>query len=323
MTSGAELLSEILLDNVKGKHTLIVIGKGGVGKTTFSILAGAVYARKGRTLVASLDPAKHLIEYLGLEKPLKIGRIGENLYAVQYDIAPLAKKLSSEYTITLKQVMPGLTIVNLDDVVKAIRNAPGFEEEIFLRILEELYESDYDYVVIDTPPTGITHRILTLPSLHTFWIEQLYELRTKIISLRYAIARALGREYKPSDPVLRKLEELHEKYKNLAEDLRNHDRTSVAIVATPEPLPVYEAKTTLELLDRLGMRCRVLVINRILSREEASSTILEIQEKSIREAKQLGGESCRKIGIKQHSKTPRSLEEALELLNLTVELDKL
>jgi len=314
------LLEDILLNGVNGKHTLIVIGKGGVGKTTFSILAGIMYSKRGKTLIASLDPAKHLIGYLNLEKPLKTVKIMENLYAVQYDIAPLAKKLSDEYSMILKQVMPGLTIVNLDDVVKTIRHAPGFEEEIFLRILEELYRSDFDYVVIDTPPTGITHRILNLPNLHMFWIEKLYELRTRIISLRYAMARALGREYKPHDPVLRKLEDLHEKYKKTWNDLRDPQRTSVAIIATPEPLPIYEAKATLDLLNKLGIACRLLVVNRILPKEASNLGLLDIQEKSIKEAKEIVDKQCEIIGIMHHRKPPKALEEVLELVDLIVPL---
>ncbi|MCE4618418.1 MAG: ArsA family ATPase [Desulfurococcales archaeon] len=318
--SNGRLLEEILLSGINGKHTLIVIGKGGVGKTTFSILAGITYSKKGKTLIASLDPAKHLLGYLNLEKPLKISEIMDNLYAVQYDIGPLAKKLSDEYSIILKQVMPGLTIVNLDDVVKAIRHAPGFEEEIFLRILEELYRSDYDYVVIDTPPTGITHRILNLPNLHMFWIEKLYELRARIISLRYAMARALGKDYKPHDPVLRKLEELHEKYKGMWNDLRDPKKTSVAIVATPEPLPIYEAKSTLDLLNKLGIACRLLVINRILPKEASKLGLLDIQEKSIKEAKEIVDKQCEIIGIMHHKKPPKSLVEVLELVDLIVPL---
>lgn len=320
MTPNSELLEDILLPRTNGRHTLIVVGKGGVGKTTFSILAGTIFSRRGRTLIASLDPAKHLLEYLSLEKPLNTSRIMGNLYAIQYDIAPLAKRLSDEYSVILKQVMPGLTIVNLDDVVKTIRHAPGFEEEVFLRVLEELYMSDYEYIVIDTPPTGITHRILNLPNLHMFWIEKLYELRSKIVGLRYAIARALGRDYKIHDPVLKKLEELHEKYKKIWNELRDPRRTSVAIVATPEPLPVYEAKTTLELLEKLGISCRLLVVNRILAMDAKTLGVLEVQEKSIEEAKRLVRDKCKLIGILHHKKPPRSLGEALELLELIVSL---
>ncbi len=314
--NGAELLEKVLVEDTSKPHTLIVIGKGGVGKTTLSILASLVYSRYGKTIVASLDPAKHMLEYLGLKKALKESKVSDRLYAIQYDINPLAKKVANEYALLLRQVMPGLTILNLDDIVKSIRYAPGFEEEIFLRILEELYMKDYDYVVIDTPPTGITHRLLTLPNLYMFWVKQLYELRLKIVSLRYAIARAMGRKEKPRDPVLDKLEDLGERYDNLWNSIKNPKRTSIMIVTTPEPLPVYEAKTTINLIKSHEFKCRALVVNRVLDREKARITgLYETEVESIREALRIKGD-CKTLTVLQHEETPKTLDEARKLLNL-------
>ncbi len=319
-----EYFIETLVDRSGPLHTYITIGKGGVGKTTVSILAARALSRRGRVLLASLDPAKHLLEYLGLPGPLRRVRVTENLDAIQYDIGPLAKKLADEYAILLRQVMPGLVILNLDDVVKSVRHAPGFEEEVFLRILEELYslEEEYDYIVIDTPPTGVTHRILNLPRLYVFWLERLYQLRSKIVSLRYSMARAMGRREKPRDPVLDKLEELHERYNSLWRKLREPQRTSVTIIATPEPLPVYEAKTTLELLESLGIRCRMIIANRILPWDKARELGLEeVQRRSLEELEGLARGKCKLLGILQARRAPRSLGEVEELEKLVIRVE--
>ncbi len=318
------MLRDILLEDVGERHTLITIGKGGVGKTTFSILAAYTYSMEGETLVASMDPAKHLLEYLGLPAPLRRVRVADRLHAIQYDVEPLARRLADEYALLLRQVMPALTILNLDDIVKSVRHAPGFEEEVFLRILEELYSlEDYRFTVIDTPPTGITHRILNLPRLYVFWLERLYELRSRIVSLRYAMARAMGRREKPRDPVLDKLEALHSRYRRLWSQLRDPRRTSAAIIATPEPLPVYEAKTTIEVLESVGVRCRVIVANRILPWDKAGELgLAETQRRSLEELLRLGPRGCRKIGIMQAQRAPRSLEEAIQLSRLVVDLEE-
>jgi len=318
------VLERVLLDGVGERHTLITIGKGGVGKTTLSIMASLAYSRRGPTLLASMDPAKHLLEYLGLPKPLARSRVAENLEAIQYDVEPLARRLADEYAQLLRQVMPALTILNLDDIVESVRHAPGFEEEVFLRILEELYrEPNANYVVIDTPPTGVTHRILNLPRLYVFWLEKLYELRKRIVSLRYAMARAMGRREEPRDPVLDKLASLRERYEALWSMLRDPARTSVMIVATPEPLPVYEARTTLRLLESLGIKCRVIVANRILPWDKARELgVAETQERSLRELLSLGGGGCARLGVFQHSRAPRSLRDVLELFELVVPLEE-
>ncbi|MEM2158103.1 MAG: ArsA-related P-loop ATPase [Sulfolobales archaeon] len=65
------------------KHVVLVIGKGGVGKTTVSILLSLVLSNLGDTLLYSLDPAKHLIKYLGIDKAMKYYKVTGKLSAYQ------------------------------------------------------------------------------------------------------------------------------------------------------------------------------------------------------------------------------------------------
>ncbi len=308
-----------VLEDIPKRHVFVTVGKGGVGKTTVSILLSLVLSERGKTLLASLDPAKHLLEYLGIPKVLKEVEVKSNLKIIQYDIDPLAKRVSSEYATLLKQVVPGLMILSLEDLVNAIRHAPGFEEEIFLRILENLYNrKDIDYIVIDTPPTGITHRIFNLPRLYMFWLEKLFELRSKIVSLRYSIAKSMGEKVEERDPVLSRLENLRERYRTLYNNIKDTRRTSIFIVTTPEPLPVYEAEESVKFFNQIGAHVRAIVINKILPEDVAKKLgISESQKENLEKALSISCNKCRKLFIRHHSKTPRSLEEAKELINLT------
>ena len=315
--SDVDVIIETLTEGVRKPHVYFCIGKGGVGKTTVSILLALLLSRKGRVLLASLDPAKHLLEYLSLEKTMKKVRIHDKIEAVQYDLESMTKKVTTEYTEILRQVLPGLRILNLEDIVNVIKHSPGFEEDIFLRIIMELYNQTYDYIVIDTPPTGITHRILSLPRVYEFWVNRLYDLRLKIVSLRYAIARAVGEKFEPRDPVLDKLEELRDKYTNLIRMFRDKSRTSSVIVVNPEPLPVYEAKVSLEILNRLGISTRLIVVNKVLPSEIATRLgVKELHDRSLKEALSLECGGCKKLLIPHHRKTPRSLNDVIELVNL-------
>ena len=47
----------------------------------------------------------------------------------------------------------------------------------------------YDYIVFDTPPTGITLRIKALPSITLNWLEQLIGIRKQILDKRYTIRK--------------------------------------------------------------------------------------------------------------------------------------
>ncbi len=303
---------KLLTGGIGDKHVYFSIGKGGVGKTTVSILAGIALSSIGKTLVASLDPAKHMKEYLGLKKIGKVERVTGNLFAVQYDIESFAGKISNDYAELLKSILPGLRIVNLEKIADSIRNAPGFEEEVYLRIVESLYSADYKFVVIDTPPTGITHRILNMPQIYKFWLEKLYDIRMKIVGTRYAIARAIGRKVEPHDPALNKIKQLIERYGRLGSKMRDHSHTSIILVATPEPLPVFEVESTLKLIKKLEIRPRVIVVNKVLPDSVAEKLgVLNVQRESIERLRQM--KCCPLVMIMHHEKPPRSLEEAMEL----------
>ncbi len=299
----------------EGFKVLFVLGKGGVGKTTVSILLSRILSEAGKVLLASLDPAMHLLEYLKLDTPGKRVRVRERLYAIQYDVNTYSKRVLDEFAVTLKRLMPGLTVLNMDRVVNVIRDAPGFEEEVFLRMVSELYNAtDYNYVVIDTPPTGIALRVLMLPRLYVTWVKGLKELRENILSIKYAIARALGERIEPRDPVLDKLRELEERYSRLLERLRGKETIYVA-VATPEPLPVYEVKVIASKLTQLGSKPHLIVVNRVLGEIASRLGVEEIEVKALKEVEEIRCKyGAAGLLIKHAGFAPRSLEDVERIM---------
>ncbi|MEM4675552.1 MAG: ArsA-related P-loop ATPase, partial [Nitrososphaerota archaeon] len=172
-------------------HLVVVIGKGGVGKTTISILFSLELCKHGKTLLLSLDPARHMSKYLNMgDRDYVV--VLENLHVKQVSVDKEIAELTSKYADLLRDLMPSLAVLNIDNVVDTIRYSPGVEEEIFLKVMLEALRENYDFVVVDTPPTGITLRTLMLPRLYLAWLEKLIEVRERIVSLRYVIARALG-----------------------------------------------------------------------------------------------------------------------------------
>jgi len=315
-----------LVEDIKSRrgrpHIIIVIGKGGVGKTTVSIMLADKLSSHGRTLVVSLDQAKHLVKYLSLSKTHKVHKLSGNLYAIQFDLEKEASKFTGEYSNLLKQIMPGLKVLNIEKAADTIKSSPGFEEEIYLRYMEKLYSEDYDYIVVDTPPTGVTLRIIHLPRNYLFWISNLIDLRVKIVSLKYSIERVLGRKREPRDPVLNKLYELEDRYKRLMRNLSDWDKTSYILVATPEPLPVYEVERTIESLRGVNAKITGIVVNRIVEESLAEKLgILEVQRESIEQVKGLKCEGpCIKVGILMSNIPPDTLEKARETARNSIPL---
>ncbi|MGC8679575.1 MAG: ArsA-related P-loop ATPase, partial [Fervidicoccaceae archaeon] len=69
--------------------TALIVGKGGVGKTTFSALLAIFTSQEKKTFVSSIDPAHHLGDVLGMKLEHKAKKIRENLYANEADIDEL------------------------------------------------------------------------------------------------------------------------------------------------------------------------------------------------------------------------------------------
>ncbi len=244
-------------------HFVMVVGKGGVGKTTVSILLAMELGSRGKTVLLSLDPARHLSRYLKLAG--ETGEIDRGIHVRQVSVEREVERIASQYADFLRELMPSLSVLNLDSAVDALKYSPGVEEEVLLRKLEEALTSGYDYVVVDTPPTGVTLRTLALPRLYMVWLGKLIEVRERIVSLRYVIARTLGRKAEVRDRALLKLYEMRSRFEALERALSSESRTSYVIVATPEPLPMHELRESVGFLkSRLGVRPKLLVLNKVL-----------------------------------------------------------
>ena len=119
--------------------------KGGVGKTTTTINVGACLAELGlRTLVVDLDPQGNATTGLGIENR----GLETSMYHVLMHDVPL------ENCIEPTDVK-GLFVApaSLDLAGAEIELVPAFSRETRLRRAVEAVLDDYDYVLIDCPPT--------------------------------------------------------------------------------------------------------------------------------------------------------------------------
>jgi arsenite-transporting ATPase len=285
-------LIDRLFSSIRGRpHVVFVLGKGGVGKTTLSMLTGISLSKYRKVLLVSLDPAKHLAKYVGSEIVEGVVAAGENLVIRQVDLESEIRKYTERYAQWINDLMPSLKVFNIESAADVVRYSPGVEEEVFLNVIRDLYRvSQYDFVIIDTPPTGVSLRTLYLPAVYGVWVDKLVEVREKIVSMRYSIARTLGKEREMRDRVLERLYELRDSYRDLYSRLRDPEHTSYVVVATPEPLPVYELKESVRFIqEKLGSSPRALVLNRYLPKDTARELgVLDSQEQFVEELRRLG-----------------------------------
>ncbi len=171
------------------------IGKGGVGKTTCAAALSLQAARTWRTLAVSLDPAHSLGDAFAQrlsDRPLEVSL---NLWASEVDMEAAIARYLAESTRRLQGMYAYLKTINIEGYLEAMKLSPGIEEYATLQAIDELLsaaEGCYDVVVFDTPPTGLTLRVLALPRVSLLWGERLTKLRREILDRRQIIRNIQG-----------------------------------------------------------------------------------------------------------------------------------
>ncbi|ADT83262.1 ArsA family ATPase [Thermococcus barophilus] len=279
-------------------RVLFFIGKGGVGKTTSAAATSIALAKKGyKTLIVSIDPAHNLGDVFMMRLNDKPKKVIKNLYAMELDMEKLIQSYLEHLEKNLKHMYKYLTVINLEKYFEILRFSPGIEEYATLEAIREILidGEKWDIIIFDTPPTGLTLRVLALPRISLIWTNKLIEIRRKILERRKAIEKIQGErkfviegeEYKlPSDEeedaVMKELKKYKEEIEFVHRIITNPKKTTVVAVMNPEMLPLYETERAYESLNKFKISFRLIVLNKILELEELPSKLkvkIEAQKK--------------------------------------------
>ena len=154
---------------------LICAGSGGVGKTTTAAVLALEAAREGRrAVVVTIDPAKRLADALGLEElgnePGGIdGDWDGELAALMLDTKSTFDELVAKYAADEDQV----ELILGNRFYRNISSALSATQEFMA--MEKLYqlheETDFDLIVVDTPPTRNALDFLDAPGTLTRFLD--------------------------------------------------------------------------------------------------------------------------------------------------------
>jgi anion-transporting ArsA/GET3 family ATPase len=204
------------------KRLVVVIGKGGVGKTTVAAALGLIAARSGkRTVICEVAEQERLAGLFGVDASGHDEReLAPDLHSVSVD-PELAKEEWLRYQLksgTLAGVLGGSSVFRYLSAA-----APGLSELVTIGKVWDLAQlerrtggSVFDLAIVDAPATGHGIAMLRAPST-------------------YASVARVG-------PIRRQALQIDR-------FLRDRKRTGVVVVALPEEMPVNE---TLELERRIG-----------------------------------------------------------------------
>jgi arsenite/tail-anchored protein-transporting ATPase len=251
---------------------LFFTGKGGVGKSTLASASAWQLSQKYRVLIVSLDPAHNLGDIFGVS--IRSGkRFSDTLYLKEVDLKKLSKAYLKREINVLSETYKYLQVLNLDNYFSVLKYSPGIEEYALLTSIEETIraESEFDYIVFDTPPTGLTLRFLALPQVTITWIDRLVQIRRKILEKWHTIYRIRGPQSnqetllsfdEKDDGILQKLYSLKSGYGSLNAMLQS-ETCAIVLVLNPDLLSLNESKRLVAGLKELNLPLRLVLHNKI------------------------------------------------------------
>ena len=255
----------------------LVVGKGGVGKTTLAAGLAARLATDGhRTLLLSTDPASALADAIGQSlgsTPHAIAR-HPGLDAMQLSAAAAREAFLARWRDTIVTIVDRGTYLDLDDIGPLVDAAlPGADEVFALLELASLVRppgapgapTGYDRIVVDTAPTGHTLRLLALPETFRGLVALLDAMQDK----HRFMVRALTHRY-ASDRADEFIAEMRSSIEALHRVLTDASLGAAVLVARAEPLVVAESARYAAALAAAHVHVLAVVVNALPVRLQSS-----------------------------------------------------
>lgn len=266
------------------RRIVVCCGSGGVGKTTTSAVVALEGARLGRkAVVVTIDPAKRLADALGLagltHEPSRIdGPWPGELWAMMLDTKSTFDALVRRHATTSEQAERIVANRFYRNISEALS---GTQEYMAMEKLYELHEeSDFDLVVVDTPPTRHALDFLDAPRRLSRFLE--HRLFRVLVSPRSGLVKAVnvaaqaflrsvskvvgGDVIDDALAFFRAFEGMEQGFRERAarvNDLLADDRTAFVLVASPRRDTLAEARYFAERLGTAGIGVEALVVNRV------------------------------------------------------------
>jgi anion-transporting ArsA/GET3 family ATPase len=277
-------MPESLRDLVEGRRILVCCGSGGVGKTTTAAALALEAARAGRrAVVVTIDPAKRLADALGLAgltgTPSEIdGDWSGELWALMLDTKSTFDDLVTANAADPQQAERILSNRFYRNISGALS---GTQEYMAMEKLYELHQqTDFDLVVVDTPPTRNALDFIDAPRrLSRFLDHRLFRMVTSpsrgmLRAVNVAaqaflrtVAKVVGAEViEDAIAFFQAFEGMEQGFRDRADavfHLLSDDDTAFVLVASPRRDTIDEARFFATKLGEADISVRALIVNRM------------------------------------------------------------
>jgi len=229
---------ETLVDDLAatGRGVILLMGKGGTGKTTLAAAIAHALAARGHSVhLTTTDPAAHLADAVGAAAP------GSRITLSRIDPAAETAAYTAEVLATQGAALDEAGRALLEEDLRS----PCTEEiAVFRAFARTVARGTGGFVVLDTAPTG--HTLLLLDATEAYH-------------------RELGRQSRDTTPP---------EVRELLPRLRDPAFTRILLTTLPEPTPVHEAAALQDDLRRAGIEPWAWIINQSLAAAGVSDSLL-------------------------------------------------
>ena len=254
-------------------RTSLIVGKGGVGKTTCAVGLSVTLARRGESvLLVSTDPAAALAEVIGAPVGTTAAKVDSvpGLDARQLSASELRRDFLERWRDIIAEIIDRGTYLDRDDVDGLVDAAlPGADEIFALLALADILTDPsvvYDRIVVDTAPTGHTLRLLALPDTFRALLAMLDEMQDK----HRFMVRALTHRYR-RDRADDFIIDMRSRIDRLRGVLADPGALAAVLVTRDEPLVIAESSRYVEQLTALRIRVAGVIVNAAGERTERSA----------------------------------------------------
>jgi arsenite-transporting ATPase len=248
---------------------LLHTGKGGVGKTSLAVATALGAAEHGhRVFVLSTDSAHNVGDALGRPVGPRPVEVAENVVA--QEVAALAE-LDRSWS-EIQRFFQELLRDDADEMVaEELLIFPGMEEIVALRAVKEVEETgEFDVCVVDCAPTGSTLRLLRLPDVLRFFMENFFDLERRTARALRPLANRIGvGRFVAPEEVFEAIDTLYGEIEDVRQILLDVDRTSARLVVNPARVVVDETRRSFAYLSLYGVATDAVLINRVLPERAA------------------------------------------------------
>ncbi len=284
ITFDAPRLSALVDDIGADGHGLVMLmGKGGVGKTTLAAAVAVELAHRGLSVhLSTSDPAAHLTETLhGAQGNLTVSRIDPHLETERYRQHVLVTKGA-------QLDAAGRALLEED-----LRSPCTEEIAVFQAFSRIIREAGKKFVVMDTAPTG--HTLLLLDATGAYHRE---------------VTRQMGQA---GSAVMH--------YHTPMMQLQDPKQTKVLLVTLAETTPVLEAANLQSDLRRAGIEPWAWIVNNSVAAAQPHSPLLRQRARNeLREIDAVASHHARRLAVVPLLKEePVGIDRLLELTSHVIE----